>query len=224
MPTAAITEDLGALQSAYVEAILAPDARRARTLVEAACDRGVPPERIYLDVLQPALHEVGRRWEQARLSVAGEHLATQITQAVLAALAARMTRGRSGAGRRALVSCSPGERHVLGGQMVADFLDAGGWDVLSLGADTPAPDLARLAAAERVDVVALSTALPGHLIAVGRACAHLRRLPEPPFVVVGGQAFGGDERRALAVGADAYAPDPQALLEILGDQFGARVD
>ena len=224
MNAPAITDDLADLRAAYLDAILAPDARRARTLVDDARQRGVPASRIYLDVLQPALHEVGSLWEQARLSVAREHLATQITQAVLAGLAAHMTQGRSGEGRRALVACSPGELHVLGGQMVSDFLEADGWDVLTLGADTPPAELAGLAAAERVDVVALSTALPGNLIAAGRACAHLRRLAQPPFIVVGGQAFGGDERRARAVGADAYAPDPQALLEILGDRFGAQAD
>ena len=121
---------------------------------------------------------------------------------MLAGLAGRLTLDRpSGHGRRAIISSSPGELHVLGGQMVADFLEADGWDVLVLGADTPADALARMAAAEQdVVLVALSTALPAHLLAAGAACAALRRLADPPFIVVGGQAFAGDERRALAVG------------------------
>lgn len=212
--------DLSGLRDAYLEAVLAPDARRARTLIEEACDAGVAVERLYLEVLHPALVEVGRLWEAARIAVAHEHLATQITQAVLARLAGRLTPGTSGAGRRAIVSCSPGELHVLGGQMVADFLEADGWDVLPLGADTPSEELARLAERERVQLVALSTALPAHLLAAGAACAALRRLPEPPFIVAGGQAFGGDGVRARAVGADAYAGDPATLLRLVAERFG----
>ena len=206
-----------------MDAVLEPNGRRARALVEHACESGASVRRIYLEVLQPAMQEIGSRWEAAGVSVAQEHLATQITQAVLARLALRLTDGvPAGHGRKAIVSCSPGERHVLGGQMVADFLEADGWEVLALGADTPPEDLARLAASERVDVVALSTALPAHLLAAGRTCGQLRRLDAPPFVVIGGQAFGGDERRALALGADAYAPDPEALLHLLSDRFGSR--
>ena len=213
-------DEVDDLRGRYLDAVLAPDARAARALVEAACEAGLEPARIYLEVLQPTLHEIGRRWEAARISVAAEHLATQITASVLAGLAGRLTLERgSGHGRRAIVSCSPGELHVLGGQMVADFLEADGWDVLVLGADTPADALARMAAEQDVALVALSTALPAHLLAAGAACAALRRLAHPPFIVVGGQAFGGDERRALAVGADAYAGDPGALLALVADRF-----
>jgi methanogenic corrinoid protein MtbC1 len=206
--------DLAELRDAYLAALLAPDARRARALVEEAHEDGVPAERLYLEVLQPALHEVGRLWETAGISVADEHLATQITQTVVARLADRLTRGGGGAGRRAIVSCSPGELHALGSRMVADFLEADGWDVLALGADTPADELAGIAARRHADLVALSTAMPEHLLAAGAACAALRRLEDPPFVVAGGQAFEHDAQRAVAVGADAYAGDPVALLRL----------
>jgi MerR family transcriptional regulator, light-induced transcriptional regulator len=212
--------DLDALRDAYVEAVLEPDARRARRLVADACDAGTPVAWLYLGVVQPALHEIGRLWQEAKIGVANEHLATQITAAVMAELAGRIQPGgAAGEGRRAIVSCSPGEMHVLGGQMVSDFLEADGWEVLPLGADTPAEELARLAREEGVDVVALSTALPVHLLAAGTACAALRRLPDPPFIVAGGQAFGGEESRAIAVGADAFAPDPETLLRLLADRF-----
>ena len=213
-------DELERLRGAYLEAVLAPNARQARGLIDEACDSGVPVARIYLDVLQPALHEVGRLWQEARIAVANEHLATQITGSVLAGLAGRLTIGSSGTGRKAIVSCSPGELHVLGGQMVADFLEADGWEVLPLGADVPADELAGLAEREQVELVALSTALPVHLLAAGTACAALRRLERPPFIVAGGQAFAGDEVRAKAVGADAYAGDPATLLRLLADRFG----
>ena len=215
-------DDLAELRAAYLDAILAPEARLARRLVLEAADAGAPVARIYLDVLRPALHEIGRLWEEAKIGVAQEHLATQITQSVLAELSLSLTGNEAvGAGRRALVSCSPGELHVLGGQMVADFLEADGWEVLLLGADVPAGEVAALALEHEVELVALSTALPAHLLAAGVTCAALRRLPEPPFIVAGGQAYAGDRRRALAVGADELAEDPEGLLRLLAARNAA---
>ncbi len=215
-------DDLGALRAAYLDAILTPEARSARRLVLDAAAAGTPVARLYLDVLRPALHEIGALWEQARIGVAQEHLATQITQSVLAELSLSLTGDASvGAGRSAIVSCSPGELHVLGGQMVADFLEADGWEVMLLGADVPAGEVAALAREHSVELVALSTALPAHLLAAGVVCAALRRLPEPPLIVAGGQAYRGDRRRALAVGADELAEDPEGLLRLLAARAAA---
>jgi MerR family transcriptional regulator, light-induced transcriptional regulator len=212
-----------ALEREYLASLLTPDARRARQLVEDGLAAGLAADLIYLQVITPAMREIGRLWETASVSVAQEHLATQITNAILATLALALTGGAPvGAGRVALVASTPGERHTLGGQMVADFLDAQAWTVLALGADTPAPELVELARARAADVVALSTALPGHLLSVTLTCELLRRLPHPPYIVVGGRAYGGDRTRALAVGADAFADDPQTLLTLLADRFAAH--
>lgn len=216
---AALADPCDRLRSEYLEAVLAPDARGARALIEAAVAGGLPVAAVYLRVLQPAMEEIGRRWERAELTIAAEHLATQITQAVLAGLAADLAPGEGGRNRKAVVSCTPGELHAIGGQMVADFLEADGWDVMTLGADVPADALAELVATHDVAVVALSTALPANLLPVSSACAALRRLERPPFIVAGGRAFGGDPARAELAGADAFAADPEELLRILADRL-----
>jgi methanogenic corrinoid protein MtbC1 len=209
------------LQRRYLELLLAPDGRGARALLVGALEEGVPSEMLYLEVVTPAMHEVGRLWESARISVAQEHLATQITQAAIVELSLHLHGGEPvGNGRVAIVSSSPGENHALGGQMVADFLEAQDWSVLALGADTPAHELVELARGRGADLVALSTALPGHLLSVTRTLQLLHQLPLPPYLVVGGRAYGGDAALARAVGADAFADDPQTLLELLQRQFG----
>jgi methanogenic corrinoid protein MtbC1 len=210
-----------ALGRDYLRHLLTPDGRAARRLVDEALAAGVPAVTLYLRVIAPAMYEVGRLWETAQISVAQEHLATQITQVVIATLGLQLDVGeRVGAGRTAIVSSTPGELHALGGQMVADFLEAQGWSVLALGADAPADELFGLAQARPADVVALSTALPGNLPSVARTCRLLGQLTAPPFIVVGGHAYGGDQSRARAVGADAFAADPQALVDLLRLRFG----
>ena len=156
------TLDVDEHRQAYLEALMARDVGAARGAVDAALALGTPVEEIYLGVLQPALYEIGRAWAVGDFSVADEHSATAVTQSVLGMLGPRM-RTTPKDGRLAVVTGSPEERHALGVQMVADFLEGDGWEVLNLGASTPARDLARMADAERPDVVALSTATPAGL-------------------------------------------------------------
>ena len=184
---------------AYLDALMARDVGAARAVVDAALSGGLAVPEIYLEVLQPALYEIGRSWAVGDFSVADEHSATAVTQSVLGMLGPRM-RAAPKDGRLAVVTGSPEERHALGVQMVADFLEGDGWEVLNLGASTPARDLARMADAERPDVVALSTATPAGLPGAAEAVQALRALDPRPLVVLGGQLWAGRAR--------ADAPEP----------------
>jgi MerR family transcriptional regulator, light-induced transcriptional regulator len=204
---------------AYLEALMARDVGAARSAVDAAVALGTPIEEIYLDVLQPALYEIGRSWAVGDFSIADEHSATAVTQSVLGMLGPRM-RTAPKDGRLAVVTGSPEERHALGVQMVADFLESDGWEVLNLGASTPAGDLARLADAERPDVVALSTATPAGLPGAAEAVDALLALDPRPFVVLGGQLWDGPARAiAPSLGADLVVNGPRELVALLRERF-----
>jgi MerR family transcriptional regulator, light-induced transcriptional regulator len=206
---------------AYLEALPARDVGAARAAVEAALGAGVAVPEVYLGVLQPALYEIGRSWAVGDFSVADEHSATAVTQSVLGMLGPRM-RTAPKDGRLAVVTGSPEERHPLGVQMVADFLEGDGWEVLNLGASTPAGDLARMADRERPDVVALSTATPAGLPGAAEAVAALLALAPRPLVVLGGQLWQGRARAdADSLGADLLVDGPRELVALLRERFPA---
>ena len=121
--------------------------------------------------------------------------------------------------RRVLVACAEGELHSIGVRMVADFLEADGWDVLFVGALSPPAAVAELATAQRVDVVALSAALGQRVPEIRQAVAAVRALENVPVIAVGGQAFGGDADVALSTGADLYALDAAAFVRDLAILF-----
>lgn len=209
-----------ALRERYVQALVEADLAGARGLVEEAVASGTSVQAVYLDVLQPALYEIGRRWAEAEVSVAQEHLATAVTETLMARLSERMGGdGRPRRGRTAVIACAEGELHAVGARMVGDFLDADGWSVEFLGAITPPVQLARYVAERGAEVVAVSAALPERTTQVTAAVRALGMLERRPCVVVGGQAFGGSEARALRTGADLYAPDAAAAVTLLGDRF-----
>jgi methanogenic corrinoid protein MtbC1 len=208
-----------ATRDALLSALVERDELGARRAVDDALASGTPVREIYLQLLQPALYELGDRWERGEVSVADEHFASGVIQRVLTVLGERMRRAPRD-GRLAVVACSPGELHALGGQMITDFLEAEGWEVLHLGASMPSEDLARLVADERPDVVALSTAMPDRLDGAAEAIVRLAALRPSPFLVVGGLAWRGEETvRATKLGADLLVEDPQTLVEILAERF-----
>jgi|SRR5829696_337747 len=201
-------------RDAYLNALLARDSAAARRAIEAAV-AALPVADVYLHVLQPALYEVGHKWALGEINVAHEHYATAISAMLRGVLRDRM-RVPPRDGRLAVVSGSPGEQHALGAQIVADFLEGDGWEVLPLGASTPASDLAELADQERPDAVCLSTSTAGSLPGIAEAVERLAALQPRPLIVLGGQ-FWTDHaaEHGVELGADLVERDPRAAVEEL---------
>ena len=202
----------------FAEVLLGRRPREARAVAIALADEGLPPREIYLGVLGPALEEVGSRWQRGTATVAQEHLATAVVSSIMATLAPRLAEPPPVA-RLAVLACTDGELHVVGLRMVGDFLEADGWEVLYLGAVTPGAEVERFVAEGQPDVVGLSTTLSTHLEAAKATVASLRELPIPPFILVGGRAYGGDADVARRIGADAFASDAGEASKVLRARF-----
>jgi MerR family transcriptional regulator, light-induced transcriptional regulator len=210
---------LRTLRDDYLAAILSGDAVRARHIVNEAVDEGMPIRELYLDVFEPVLDDVGERWAAGEINAATEHYATAVTQGILGALAPLM-RVPPSSGRLAIVACAPGEQHALGAQMVADFLEAEAWEVLSLGASVPAPDLAALADAERPDVVCLSAATTQTLNGLAESLGRLGVLEARPALFVGGEICRVVDHEALTrMGADEVTESAAELVSRLNERF-----
>lgn len=209
--------DLARTRHAYLAALLRADPEEAQRTVDVAIAAGLPVSVTYLEVLAPALAEVGALWERAEISVGDEHVATAITQGVLATLSTRLPRVTPPDARPvAVVGCGAGDFHGVGVQMVSDFLLAAGWRTLPLGAATPAVGFADVAAQHGATLVAVSTSRAEHLDGVRDVRKALDRLESPPIMAVGGLAYLGHPERVAAVGADLYAADPAELVRLLG--------
>lgn len=179
--------ELASLAKDFLAAQLAGDRQAAlRVLVENGLQRGFTIPELHLKVIQPAQYEIGRLWQENRISVAREHLATAIAQLGLAHLYRHLPRDESN-GRKVLVSCVEGELHEVGARMASDFLEMAGFDVYFLGANVPTEHLASMVREEKPDLVVLSVAITYHLPALKAAVARLRQEhPRLPIAVGGG--------------------------------------
>jgi len=119
---------------------------------------------LYERVIAPAMHELGRLWEEGAITVADEHLATGLTHRVLAAMrppelfeqSFELSSEKPGA----LLAAVQGEQHVLGLRMAADLLEDRGYQIAYLGADVPTEALLQAVRGLSPAVVGLSATMP----------------------------------------------------------------
>lgn len=220
-PTATPGDELLDTRNRYLEAALRGDVAAAGELVERALDAGHSFVSVCLSVLMPAQVEVGARWERGQITIAHEHLATQITETQLQRLRERQ-RPREQLGLRAVVASVEGEGHVVGTRLVADLLALDGWDVQFLGANTPAEDLVELCKQNGAHLVVLAATLPPSLIPLRRTSLLLRRLEPAPKILAGGAALAGLSGPNDSVSADYVTADPleaiRAARQLVGQQ------
>lgn len=187
--------------SRMLDRLVAGDELGAWSVVESALSSGAAPAEIHMELLVPALRALGARWEDGSLSVGDEHRASGVARRVISRLGPRFNRrGR----KRGLVVLGAvvGERHEIPGAIVADQLRGAGFEVVDLGADTPAESF--VAATRQFDPVCVLVSVTGngHEAALSETVAALRAETDKP-VLVGGAAVP-DEQTALAVGSDRW--------------------
>jgi MerR family transcriptional regulator, light-induced transcriptional regulator len=202
-----------------VARLVVGDEGGAWTVVQRALSGGLDPTVLYLDVLSPALRQIGDRWEAGDLSVAQEHQASAVMVRLVGRLGPLFARpGRS---RGTVVLGAPaGDHHSLPTALFADLLRGRGLAVVQLGGDTPAASFVEAGrAADRLVAVGITATLSGRDAAIADTVGALRDAGVGP-VVVGGRAIptAADADR---LGADHHGGDPAtavARIEGLADQ------
>jgi methanogenic corrinoid protein MtbC1 len=192
-------------------ALLAGDAPGARSVLQKAIRQGATLPEVFVGVIQPALYEIGRRWEDGRISAAQEHLASALVSRLLAGLD---DSGPSRDDRVAVVTTAPTETHEFGAWMVADILRNEGWTVHFLGSQLPADETIRFVKSVNPGLLAVSTTLEIHLPSLQELVRSVREDPEVARlpILVGGQAFGSGDRVWRSTGADGKADDVMGVL------------
>jgi len=201
-----ITDDLLPYFTQYLQALLKPDMAAA---IRVTGGYVTNPEQLAIwweRIIYPAMYEIGRLWANGEISVGQEHLATAITQRVMAIyypLILNLPRQKGSV----VVSSSPGELHEIGGRILSDLLELNGWDAYYTGANTSKEGIIELMKQTDSRFLCISTTLADSLPAVKSLITAVRSatIGSTPKIVVGGQAYVSDPLMWRQVGADHYA-------------------
>lgn len=215
---------LGATARVYLQAILQGDRQASLGVAREALREGGSLPRLYLDVIEPAQHEVGRLWEANAISVADEHMATAVTQYVMAQCFPLMDRPDDCHGRMVLTGVEE-ELHHVGANMVADVLEAHGWDVRFLGTNLPHKGILQVIREHQPDWVGISATTLLSLPQVSSLIGEIRTTfrDAAPRIIVGGSVFRFSPGAWQEVGADAVGTSLEEAIALLcGNSAGPR--
>ncbi len=176
----------------YFQALLDGDRDETGRIVRGLLDDKIPVKKLYLDLFQRSLYRVGELWEENRISVAREHLATATTEWLLSLVYPALfspEREREAERKKVIVSCAANEFHQVGGKIVADFFEMNGWDSYFLGADTPLDQLLDFIDEIKPELVGLSLSVYFNLSSLEEEIEAIRSDFPDLKLIVGGQAF-----------------------------------
>jgi methanogenic corrinoid protein MtbC1 len=194
----------------FVRLLLAHDAGVASAYVEAVRQRGATHEIICLQLLAPAARELGLLWEQDECDFMQVTVGLCRLHQVLRDLSNEIPaeEAESKAGRRVLLAPVPGEQHIFGITLVAQFLRRGGWEVWHEFPTAPA-EIVEIVRQNWFTVIGLSVGHDACLDEVSKIISAIRQCSRNPAVgvLIGGPLLVTKPEIVPLVGADATAAD-----------------
>ena len=199
----------------FARLVLTHDAAVALSMVDGLRARGVPVERLYLELLAPAARRLGELWTEDLCDFTEVTVGLGRLQQVMHELspAFRNECAQRDHGRCILLAPAPGEQHTFGLWMVAEFFRRAGWNVWSLPFGT-AQEMAALVRREWFAVVGLSAACASRIDGLAAAIRMIRRSSRNRAVgiMVGGPLVLSQPDLVPLVGADATAVDARQAI------------
>lgn len=152
---------VAALAREFTRAVLSGDEIAADVVIREAIDDDLSSSTVSEEIIAPALWLVGDLWARGEITVADEHLATEIAMRVLVLEQESRRVQRHRAGYRVLLATPSGEQHVVALRMLGGLLRIAGYETMMLGPDVPPAAMAAAARRHAVDVICLSVTMEG---------------------------------------------------------------
>lgn len=210
--------DAAILREELVASLIAGDANLAEIIALDAVAAGMPVADLYVDVVGPALEQIGHRWERGQMTIADEHLATGIAHDVMRLISRTATAHPRRSRERVLLAAIGGETHVTGLRMIGDLAEGRGFDVRYLGAALPVETISSIVAKHEPEFVGLSVTMPGQTARLNAALDEVLASGHAPRgILVGGRAIPEPVRTDARVRYAADAREAIELIEALAD-------
>ncbi|MCD7035176.1 cobalamin B12-binding domain-containing protein [Metabacillus sp. GX 13764] len=145
----------------------------------------------FYEVIREAMYYIGVQWEENAITVADEHVASQVCKNLLVYkqhLNARQHHYNQKSGiRKAMFFCVEGEQHDLGIQIVSNIFEEYGWQTKCLGADLPLEHAVSYAQKYRPEIIGISANIAYYLPLISNYIEELEKLDFYPTIMVGGR-------------------------------------
>jgi methanogenic corrinoid protein MtbC1 len=203
--------------------LVSGERRAARELVETVYDAGIPAETVAKDLFWPLLEAVSALYRKDQITTLSHHFATRMLRMLVDQAQARYTMNAP-RGKRVTMFCGPNETEELAGQLVADLLEADGYEVAFAGGGVANDEIREELSQREPDTLLLfaSSAKDAPFIRELIDAVRENGAYGSMQIVVGGGIFNRAPGLAEEIGADVAAESPRDLLEKLVSEAGTR--
>ena len=140
-------------------------------------------------ILKPVMYKIGDDWATGKISIATEHVASNVAQTLVKIIMDQVT---GNANKKKVVICVPfGEEHRLGCDVLETYLSTKGFKVYNMGTSMPTESILNFIYYNKPDVVLLSITLEDNLLAGQRLVKKIKGQFDIP-ILVGGYATQGE--------------------------------
>lgn len=203
------------LLNRFVPELLAGRRQHCRDILREALAGGIEPERLYKQMIWPAMEQVERLFREDRINTATEHMATRINRCMADQLQAHLHRAEPN-GKKILITCADGEPEELGAQMCADLFESEGWEVLFVGGGVPADEILTLVGNNRPDILLIFGTQPSGVAGVRQLIDLIREVNANPTmnIMISGGVFNRADGLWKEVNADLFAKTASEALSV----------
>jgi len=185
----------------------------ASELTVQALEAGISPQAILESALVPAMDKVGKKFSENKIFVPQMLMSARAMGAAMVQLKPFFSSGEIKTKGTFIIGTVKGDLHDIGKNLVAMMVEGSGWKVIDLGVDVPAEKYIATVKENPGAVVALSALLTTTMVNMGDIVADIKAELPDTFVFIGGAPVNNEFCKKI--GADAYTPDPQGVVEWL---------
>lgn len=179
---------------AFFNALVEGDKEKCTMIVQSLIDERIDLKDIYIELFQTSLYRIGKLWDNNKMSIPEEHMATQIIESLINKFSPTQN---SSADKKVIVTCIDKEFHEIGAKMVSNIFELEGWKTFYLGASVPTKEIVKFVKQTDPEIIALSWSLYLNLGRFLEVVDHLTRFFPTKTIIVGGQALAENPDKVL---------------------------
>ena len=141
-------------------------------------------------ILKPVMYKIGEEWANEKISIATEHVASNIAQTLVKIIMDTVTQI---ANKKKILICVPvGEEHHLGCDVLETYLSIKGFKVYNMGTSIPTESILEFIKNNKPDRILVSITLEENLLAGQRLVKKINDQYKIP-ILIGGYALQTDK-------------------------------
>ncbi|MGY5152126.1 MAG: cobalamin B12-binding domain-containing protein [Candidatus Nitrosopumilus sp. bin_6a] len=141
-------------------------------------------------ILKPVMYDIGEHWSTNKISIATEHVASNIAQTLVKII---MDRVSGSANKKKILICVPlGEEHHLGCDVLETYLSIKGFKIYNMGTSLPTESIMSFIEYNRPDIIFISITLQDNISAGQRLVKKIKEEYKIP-ILIGGYAMQSEK-------------------------------